>query len=117
MALALAEAGADIVGTSARLEPEGSEVANEVELRGRTFRGYACDLADRKAVYAFIERVPRECPPIDLLLNTAGTVLRKPAAEHPDEYWDQLIEVNLNAQFVLAREFGRAMLERGRGKI
>jgi 2-deoxy-D-gluconate 3-dehydrogenase len=105
------------VGTSAALEPEGSEVANEVELRGRRFRGYACDLADRKAVYAFIERVQRECPPIDILINNAGTVLRKPAAEHPDEYWDTVIEVNLNAQFVLAREFGRAMLERGRGKI
>jgi 2-deoxy-D-gluconate 3-dehydrogenase len=44
-------------------------------------------------------------------------VLRKPAAEHPDEYWDKLIDVNLNAQFILAREFGRDMLERGAGKI
>jgi 2-deoxy-D-gluconate 3-dehydrogenase len=117
MTVALAEAGADIVGTSAGLEPEGSEVAKEVEACGRKFRGYACDLSDRKAVYAFIEQVRRECPPIDILINNAGTVLRKPAAEHPDEYWDKVIEVNLNAQFVLAREFGRAMLERGRGKI
>jgi 2-deoxy-D-gluconate 3-dehydrogenase len=117
MTVALAEAGADIVGTSAGLEPEGSEVAKEVEARGRKFRGYACDLSDRKAVYAFIERVRQECPPIDILINNAGTVLRKPAAEHPDEYWDKVIEVNLNAQFVLAREFGRAMLDRGRGKI
>ena len=59
----------------------------------------------------------RECPPIDILVNNAGTILRKPAAEHPDEYWDRIIEVNLSAQFVLAREFGRGMLERGSGKI
>jgi 2-dehydro-3-deoxy-D-gluconate 5-dehydrogenase len=44
-------------------------------------------------------------------------VLRKPAEEHPDEYWDRVIAINLNAQFVLAREFGRRMLERGAGKI
>ena len=43
--------------------------------------------------------------------------MRAPAEEHPDEYWDNVIEVNLNAQFVLAREFGRSMLTRGSGKI
>ena len=66
MAVALAEAGADIVATSARLEP-ASEVRREVETLGRRFHGYACDLADRQAVYEFIERVKRECPPIDIL--------------------------------------------------
>ena len=43
--------------------------------------------------------------------------MRAPAAEHSDEYWDQVIEVNLNAQFVLTREFGREMVERGSGKV
>jgi 2-deoxy-D-gluconate 3-dehydrogenase len=61
--------------------------------------------------------VKGECPPIDILVNNAGTIMRKPAAEHPDEYWDQVIGVNLNSQFLLAREFGRDMLERGSGKI
>lgn len=117
MALALAEAGADIVGMSASLEQTGSMVGQEVENRGRTFRGYSCDLADRRGVYAFIEKVKSECPPIDILVNNGGTILRKPAAEHPDEFWDRIIEVNLSAQFVLAREFGRDMLKRGSGKI
>ena len=58
-----------------------------------------------------------ECPPIDILINNGGTILRKPAAEHPDEFWDKIIEVDLSAQFVLAREFGRDMLKRERGKI
>jgi len=116
MTVALAEAGADIVATSAALAP-GSDVEAEVSAIGRTFRGYACDLADRNAIYAFCEALDRECPPIDILVNNAGTVLRKPAEEHPDEYWDLILEVNLNAQFVLAREFGRRMLARGFGKI
>jgi 2-dehydro-3-deoxy-D-gluconate 5-dehydrogenase len=117
MAVALAEAGADIVATSAELEAEGSEVAREVAARGRLVWCYACDLADRKAVYAFLARVKAECPPIDILVNNGGTILRKPAAEHPDDYWDKIIEIDLSAQFVLAREFGRDMLERGSGKV
>jgi len=43
--------------------------------------------------------------------------MRAPAADHPDGYWDRVIEVNLNAQFVLSREVGKGMLERGSGKI
>lgn len=117
MALALAQAGADIVGTSAGLEQQGSDLQREVEQLGRRFRGYACDIADRKALYGFIETVKRECPPVDILVNNAGTILRKPAAEHPDEYWDRVMDVNLNSQFILAREFGRDMLQRGGGKI
>ncbi|MGA3240626.1 MAG: SDR family oxidoreductase [Bryobacteraceae bacterium] len=117
MAAALAEAGADIVGASATLEPEGSEVARKVGSLGRKFWGYACDLADRAAVYAFIEKVKRECAPIDILVNNAGTILRTAAADFPDEYWDRTIEIDLNAQWILAREFGRDMLERGSGKI
>lgn len=117
MAIALAEAGADIVATSASLEPVGSEIQRAVESLGRRFYGWACDLGDRAAVYRLIETVRRESPPIDILVNNAGTILRKPAIEYPDEYWDQLIEVDLSAQFILAREFGRPMVERGAGKI
>ena len=117
MAAALAQAGADIVGTSATLEESGSPLQQSVEAAGRRFWGYPCDLADRAAVYAFIERVKRHCPPVDILVNNGGAILRKPAAEHPDEYWDRLLEIDLSAQFILAREFGRDMLARGHGKI
>jgi len=117
MALGLAEAGADIVGVSRSLEPGGSEVEKEVLALGRRFKGYACDFSDRKAVYALLEQVAREFSRIDILLNNAGTILRKPAAEHPDEYWDEIIEVNLTSQFVISREIGKRMIERGSGKI
>jgi 2-deoxy-D-gluconate 3-dehydrogenase len=117
MAIALAEAGADIVGVSRTLEPAGSDVETEVRARRRKFRGFACDFSDRKAVYAFVAKVFAEFPDIDILVNNAGTILRKPAAEHPDEYWDTVLETNLNAQFVLSREVGKRMVERGSGKI
>ena len=117
MAVGLAEAGADVVGVSASLEPSGSQVEKDVTALGRSFKAYQCDFADRRALYAFIDRVKSDVERIDVLVNNAGTVLRKPAAEHPDEYWDQVIEVNLNAQFVLSREFGKDMVARGSGKI
>jgi len=116
MALALAEAGADLIGVSRSLQA-GSDIEGQVRALGRTFKGYACDFADRKALYAFIEQVLADFPVIDILVNNAGIILRRPAAEHPDEYWDRVLETNLNAQFVLSRELGRRMVERGSGKI
>ncbi len=116
IAVGLAEAGADVIGVSARLEP-GSEVEREIRALGRKFYPYQCDFSDRKAVYEFIARVKSEHPAVDILFNNAGSILRKPAAEHPDEYWDKIIEINLSAQFIMAREFGKEMVARGSGKI
>jgi len=117
MAIALAEAGADIVGVSATLETEGSDVEQAVTDRGRKFKGYACDFSDRPALYRFITQVKSDFPQIDILVNNAGTIIRVPAVEHPDEDWDKVIEVNLSAQFILSREIGKEMVTRGRGKI
>ncbi len=117
MAEALAEAGADIVGVSANLEPAGSAVEQAVCAAGRRFRGYACDLGDRKALLALVARLRAETPPIDVLVNNAGTIHRAPAAEHPDTAWDRVMEVNLDAPFLLSREIGRDMVARGGGKI
>jgi 2-dehydro-3-deoxy-D-gluconate 5-dehydrogenase len=116
MAIGLAEAGADIIGVSATLAP-GSSVEKEITALGRKFRGYACDFADRKSLHAFIAQVKKDFPRIDILVNNAGTILRSPAAEHSDEYWDKVMEVNLNSQFILTRELGKEMVARGSGKI
>ncbi|MEX0371345.1 MAG: SDR family NAD(P)-dependent oxidoreductase, partial [Tateyamaria sp.] len=102
MAEALAEAGADIIGVSATLAP-GSEVQQSVQAMGRSFTPYACDFSDRAAVKSFAAQVLSDHPQIDILINNAGTILRTPAAEHPDDMWDTVIEVNLNAQFILTR--------------
>lgn len=117
MALGLAEAGADIIGVSASLEASGSDVEKDVQALGREFSAYQCDFADREALYAFIAKLREDHGAVDILVNNAGTILRKPAAEHPDEYWDKVIEVNLSAQFILSREIGKGMLERGSGKM
>ena len=117
MAEALAEAGADILGVSASLETSGSAIEKAVLATGKKFTGYQCDFSDRKSLYAFIEKVKSENSKIDILINNAGTILRAPAAEHSDEYWDKVIEVNQNAQFILSRELGKEMVKRGSGKI
>ncbi|MCC4212797.1 MULTISPECIES: SDR family oxidoreductase [Leeuwenhoekiella] len=117
MAEALAEAGADIIGVSASLEISGSDIEKAVTATGKKFSAYQCDFSDRKALYKFIEKVKAENPTIDILVNNAGTILRAPAAEHSDAYWDKVIEVNQNAQFILSRELGKEMIKRGSGKI
>lgn len=103
MAIGLAEAGADIIGVSNSLAP-GSETEREVLSRGRKFWSYAANLGDRDALYQFIGKVKKEHPQVDILVNNAGTIMRKPAAEHPDEYWDPVLNINLDAPFILTRE-------------
>ncbi len=116
MAEALASAGADVVGVSASLEP-GSEVEQSITAMGRKFSAYQCDFSDRAALTAFVAQLDADGVKPDILINNAGTIKRKPAAEHPDDWWDEVIEVNLSSQFVLSREIGRGMIERGSGKI
>lgn len=117
MAEALAEAGADIIGVSASLELRDSDVELSVKAMGRQFYAYQCDFSDRNAVNQFVEQVKKDHPVIDILINNAGTILRKPIAEHPDEYWDEVVAVNQTAPFILTREIGKEMLKRGSGKV
>ncbi len=116
VAVALAESGADIIGVSSKLEAD-SKIEKAVEKAGKKFYPFQCDLTDRKSLYAFIEKVKTDHPKIDILINNAGHIVRKPIAEHPDEYWDTIININLNAQFILTREIGKRMVEQGYGKI
>lgn len=117
MAEALAQAGADIIGVSATLEPTGSDIEKSVTAMGRSFTGYQCDFSDRDAVLAFAAALEEQNIVPDILVNNAGTIKRHPAAEHPTDWWDEVIEVNLSAQFLLSREVGRGMVARGSGKI
>lgn len=117
MALALAEAGADIIGVSASLALQGSEIEQEVNNLDRNFKAYQADFSDRAHLYQFVQNVQQDFPNIDILVNNAGTILRNPAAEHSDEYWDKVLNINLNAPFLLAREIGKNMIQRGSGKI
>lgn len=114
-ALALAEAGADIIGVS--YEADFSETIKLIKNTGRNIKTYKSDFSDRASLYEFIKNAKSDFNRIDILVNNAGTILRKPISEHPDEYWDKVIEVNLSSQFILTREIGKDMAERGYGKI
>jgi 2-dehydro-3-deoxy-D-gluconate 5-dehydrogenase len=117
MVEALAGAGADIVGVSQQLELESSEVQQRVEATGRSFAGHRVDFADRAAVQQFATNLAAGDRPVDILVNNAGTIARSAAVEHDDHAWDTVIEVNLTAPFVLTREIGKGMVERGSGKV
>jgi 2-dehydro-3-deoxy-D-gluconate 5-dehydrogenase len=115
MAEGLAAAGADIIGVSATIESTGSAIAAAVEGHGRAFEARAVDFADRAAVVALGDELRDRH--IDILVNNAGTIERAPAAEHPLELWDRVVEVNLSSQFVLTQAIAGGMLARRRGKI
>ena len=117
MAIALAAAGADIIAVSANMPLAGGETELEVKKLGRSFKAYRCDFSDRTSLEAFIEKVQEENAIIDILVNNAGTIQRAPAAEHPNDYWDNVLAINLDAPFILTREIGKKMVLRGSGKV
>ena len=117
MALGLAEAGANIMGVSATLDLNNSETGREVQALGREFLPFQADFSDRNSIYAFTKKIKESGIAVDILVNNAGTIRRAPAAEHADGDWDDVLAINLDAPFLLAREIGRDMLTRGSGKI
>ncbi|MET9241050.1 SDR family oxidoreductase [Nonomuraea sp. NPDC003709] len=117
MARALAEAGADVIGVSANLEESGSAVEKDVLAAGRTFEAIRTDFADTEAVRSLATDLAGRERPVDILVNNAGTIRRAPTAEHADADWELVLQVNLSAQFTLARAVGAAMVSRGYGKI
>ena len=97
MTRALAEAGADVIGVSANLEPAGSDVEKEVTAAGRSFEAIRADLAEPAAARELGEHLARRHRPVDILVNNAGTIRRAPADRHTDADWDLLLQVNLTA--------------------
>ena len=116
IATGLAEAGADIIGVSSSLAVE-SEVEKKVMATGCKFYPYQCDFSNRQSLYDFINNINNRFATIDILVNNAGIIKRNPAAEHSDEYWDEVIAVNQTAPFILSREVGKKMLLQEKGKI
>lgn len=117
LAIEMAKQGADIIGVSSSLPASGSDVALAVEAEGKKFHPYQADFSNRDSVYQFLDKVKADHPRIDILINNAGHIMRKPVAEHPDEYWDAIIDINLNSQFVITREIGKRMVAQQYGKI
>lgn len=116
MAIGLAEAGADVIGMGRPVQGEDATRA-EIEALGRSYDYVHADFGERESLYAGIEVVKTKHGIPDILVNNAGTILREPIHQHRDEYWDKVLEINLSAQFITTREFGRGMIERGSGKV
>lgn len=116
IALALAEAGADIVGTSRQMSDDES-IAKEVRALGQKFFPFACDMKNRAESTALAKKVLSEVGQVDILVNNAGTIRRENIADYSLADWDEVVEVNLTAPFILTQDFGKPMLERGAGKV
>lgn len=116
MAVALAEAGADVVCASTQRSGT-DETADRIRAAGRQAWQVEADHADRASVLAMADEAERLAGPIDILVNNAGTIRRHPAAEFPLGDWDDVIRTNLDSVFLLSQRFGRGMTERGAGKI
>ena len=112
----LASAGADVVPVSRRVEMV-DEAATEVESMGRKSLRLTADALDRKALQAANDAVLAEFSKIDILVNCAGITKRTPSLDVTDEEWDSIIATNLTGTFRASQVFGRAMLERGYGRI
>jgi NAD(P)-dependent dehydrogenase (short-subunit alcohol dehydrogenase family) len=109
----LAAAGADVILVGRRIEPLAALAAKVHAATGRTATPYAADVTDNAQVEAMAAAVGR----VDVLVNSAGVNLRKPAVEYPIDKWDELIKLNLSATFYCARAFAPQMLERKWGRI
>lgn len=115
-AIALAEAGADVVVHDRTVPP--TDTAAAVAAIGRRSATVTGDLSDPKAPPQIVADAEAALGPIDILMNNAGTIRRAPAAEHSDDDWDLVIGINLSSAFRMAREVGRRLIARkARGKI
>lgn len=117
IAVALAEAGTDIIAASSSMSRTGSETARAVEAHGRSFTGYDVDFSDPDAVREFADRLVADGPAIDTLVNNAGAIYREPALTHSHEQWQRILDIDLTSQFILTQVLGGAMVGRGFGRI
>lgn len=114
IASGLAEHGADIITISSGIEP-GSEIERVVTGFGRKFSSHKCDFKSREQTVEVCKKLESER--IDILVNNSGVVNRADFLQHSDELWDETIEVDLTAPFLITRAVSKQMVERGYGKI
>ena len=115
IAIALAEAGADVASHGNSRSTEATSAA--ISKIGRQAFDVVGDLGDRETPRRLIEETMAHFGRLDILVNNAGTIRRSPATLYPEKDWMDVIEVNLNSVFRLSQLAGRHMIERGHGKI
>jgi len=114
IALALAEAGADIASTSRR---PADETGAQVKALGRKFLSIEADLSSTKPIAGVVEQTIGDLGGLDILVNNAGIIRRADSVDFTEADWDAVIDTNLKSVFFLAQAAGRHMIAQGRGKI
>jgi NAD(P)-dependent dehydrogenase (short-subunit alcohol dehydrogenase family) len=115
-AIALAEAGADVVlGARTVIEVERSSA----ELRAQGHVAFAChmDVGNVSSIYSAVDGAVDRLGRLDILVNNAGTSVRRPALEIDEADWDRVVDTNIKGAFFCAQAAGRVMVKQGRGKI
>ena len=116
MAVALAEAGAD-VAAHCHFDGEAAETCAKVEALGRKAASFAGDMSDKSAPKRIVEETVEKFGRIDILVNNAGMIRRTPAVDFSEEDWSTVLEVNLSSVFRLSQAAARQMIAQGGGKI
>jgi 2-deoxy-D-gluconate 3-dehydrogenase len=114
IAVALAEAGANIASTSRR---PAAETGAQVKALGRQFLSIEADLSSTKPIAAIVEQTVSDLGGLDILVNNAGIIRRADSVDFTEADWDAVIDTNLKSVFFLAQAAGRHMIAQGRGKI
>ncbi|KAI7302906.1 NAD(P)-binding protein, partial [Hortaea werneckii] len=110
MAIALAEAGADVL--LVQRDESNQATKQAIEKLGRKSQIYTADLASNESMKALLPKVLKDGYQIHVLLNCGGIQRRHPAHQFPDDDWNEVMQVNLNAVFTLCRDVGAHMLAR-----
>jgi NAD(P)-dependent dehydrogenase (short-subunit alcohol dehydrogenase family) len=112
----LAEAGADVVPTSRRME-QVTETARAIEARGRGSLEAVSDVSDRASLENLLKKCVETFGKVDILVNSAGTTKRTPTVDVPESEWNAILDTNVTGTLRACQVFGRHMLERKYGRI
>lgn len=116
LALGLAEAGADVVPSSRRLE-QVEKAAGEIEMLGRRSLRISSDVLNRASVQELHDAVIEEFGKVDILVNAAGVTHKAPTLEEDEAEWSRVIETNLTGTLRACQIFGATMVKAGYGRI
>jgi NAD(P)-dependent dehydrogenase (short-subunit alcohol dehydrogenase family) len=116
LSLGLAEAGADVIAT-ARRQQQVDETAHEIEARGRETLRLSSDVCDRASLDKLLAATLEKFGKVDILINCAGKIKRTPTLSVSEEEWDDILNTNLTGTLRACQVFGKAMLDRGYGRI
>ena len=116
MAEAFAQAGAKIA-FNCRSEHHLEQALSDYKAKGIDARGYICDVTKEEDVKAMVADIEKELGVIDILVNNAGIIKRIPMTEMSVEEFKQVIDIDLNAPFIMSKAVIPGMIKKGHGKI